>query len=582
MRFTFRLLILLICCLAAKNCLAVELEDLSSHSFIRRIYEIAGRQQLNVIVIAKDKDLPDQTDFDLESIVKTAGYSCIEIGSTKIIVDPEKARQIEPADLSFLPARFCPASLIADQLKETEGEASQVKILADGRLLAFYGNRKEIAKAAEEAVNFDLEKKQLKLSLYSVSFQQTRMPPVSFSTMAGSNSQIEFEEKSGGKIRISAAVNEDSEGRIIIDTSVYTAPDFATPIGKTSTVLQTDSNYAGRFDLTTSAGNVSGSLKAEIEKTSANPAQKAGESKRAIQSLRTSGANIGTEKKNQLVSIKEPVGEVCAKLVKQNGGNFCADQEARQEASLFLFGEELYFEEILNLTAKAAGLVTRKIGNTWMMAEAGKIRDIFEYGLFITRRLQHRKIDAVMNYLEEMLAITGLDKKTTLLSSKAANAIIIGGWSRGVDAVKRAIDKLDSPTSKFTVEIKSILAPQFAVQACVTENEEFHHNFDFENHSQTVSAKPFLLSESDLIFLQYKNAFSTTTGKATISSTAGFENNKPACLATVGEDEKNQKSFWLKIELSEKRADKQKDDSIDDDSPSGNGNAFDNAFDSSF
>ncbi|MEW6710463.1 MAG: hypothetical protein AB1403_11625 [Candidatus Riflebacteria bacterium] len=582
MRSTFRLLIPLIVCLIAQNCLAVELEDLSSHSFIRRIHEIAGKQQINVIVIAQDKDIPAQlmekNGNDLESIVKTAGYSSIEIGSTKIIVSPDKAMELEPADLSFLPARFCPASLIADQLKKTDSEASQIKILADGRLLTFYGSRKETARVAEKAVNFDLEKKQLKLSLDSLSFQQTRLPAVGFSTMTGINTQIEFEEKSGEKIMVSAVTHEDSEDRIIIDTSVFVTPDFSTPIGKTSTVLQPNNSFTGKFDLTVPAGNISGSWKGEILKTSADPAIKAGERKSpAIQ--QTQGIGEESEKKKQLVSIREPIGEVCARLVKQNGGNFCADQTARQEVSLFLFGQELYFEEILNLTAKAAGLAVRKIGNTWMMAERGKIRDIFEYGLFVTRRIQNRKLDSVVEYLQKMLTQTGMDKKTTLLASKAANAVVIGGWARGVDAVKRAIDQLDSPPNKFAIEIKSVFDQPLVTQANVIENEEFHHSLDRDNHTQSISAKPFVLAESDLVFLQYKNIFSTMTGKVTISSIAGLENDKPVCLATAGGKENNQKSFWLKIELSEKQSFESTNDS---DLTPDSATTFDKAFDSSF
>ncbi|KAF1080329.1 MAG: hypothetical protein GQF41_3497 [Candidatus Rifleibacterium amylolyticum] len=153
------------------------------------------------------------------------------------------------------------------------------------------------------------------------------------------------------------------------------------------------------------------------------------------------------------VELDRPVGEVFAKIARQNGANIVCGSKVAGTLAIFRFGDRPYYEEEFNLVAQVKGLKVRRIGNTWLVG-AENMRDAVESSLYSVRRFNHSSAAARIEDIREMLNRLGLSDKVRVARDTYSNTLITGGNSRVIDAIAKYVRLADEQPDMIKLHCK--------------------------------------------------------------------------------------------------------------------------------
>jgi hypothetical protein len=151
--------------------------------------------------------------------------------------------------------------------------------------------------------------------------------------------------------------------------------------------------------------------------------------------------------------IQEPLNDILSMIVASENGNLVCASSCSGTISLLCFGPELYFEELMNLAARATGMGVRKIGATWMVAPAAKISDAFCRDLFSTRRLQFSDEKTMLSIIKQLINKMRITDNMRVAGDFFVNGLVYGGSGQGMSNLRKIIALLDSPPLQLSVQM---------------------------------------------------------------------------------------------------------------------------------
>lgn len=539
----------LVLCLLSSAICAAEVEDLPKHSFLRAIMQTAARNKLNVIVAAADREYSGTTAAGLEEIAAATDCSCIEVGPNFLVVDSNKRKDIEKIRLKILQPQNCPADCIVADLQKSATVKPGVAMISEANSLLLYGYEKETTEVEKAAQKLDFARPLLAIHLDSIKFNHISLPEVTFLTYAEIPAVIEIAKF--GKISLKIEKNEEDGFSLMAGFSRDYSASTRLKIGKIGDVNQSSGH--GQFKQTNDFP-VSGNWRVEVIKkpqpkkpvSTENSGQASSKPKQPQEEFADDSDMI------RINALREPIGEVCGRIAAAAGVNNVCGEAGMNEISVFMYGEKLYYEELLNLIAKATGLASRKIGNTWLMAPVGQFHDAMDFSLSITRRLKYADLLSTMESLRRIFSQTGIQSSAWLREAKANNAVICGGSSAGIEIIEKYLKNSDTPPLLISTKLRLERGKNVQTsEQTIPSGKAMRLEMESAGEKLTTEITPFHFEKAGLIAARYLCRLANDKLQMTISGMT--ELNSETALARFATQQESSLVFYFSAQKAEKQ-----------------------------
>ncbi|MBU1109949.1 MAG: hypothetical protein KKB51_24925 [Candidatus Riflebacteria bacterium] len=392
----------------------------------------------------------------LTRLTKAMGHHAWEVGNSFLIITRQQYLEREGLHISFLQPKERPAESLLINYPADFPKGMVPFIIPEANLIALSGYPDELPLAQKAIENWDSPQKNLTVSLNLTTPKNPDLiSSFSFLTMEGTPVTATIPCSSPEKsVFATFSVNLQDATNISMQASFATALKATElPIVVNSSINTANTNWQA-FKESSPSLDLSGSWTAAIlpddfrtiasltpvEKWSPDASTESSETPADYMDLRWVEKPL-VQALQEAAGSEEQVNLVCS--------SFCSGT-----ISLFGYGEDLYYEEFLNLIAKTKNLAVRKIGNTWMAAEQGSIQDGFERGLFITKRLQNTSAKGICTILKNMFSSLGMLSSVELSFDSYTNGVLVGGKGQSIDLAKRLLEMLDQALPRLTLSIE--------------------------------------------------------------------------------------------------------------------------------
>lgn len=529
---------------------ALELEDLSQNSFTRMVLSEAKRHNLNVVVCTTEKELDssliktEEGLTRLEAMAAAVECRCFRLGDLWLIVDEKDAHLFDPAKMSVYFPRNCPVVCLKKELNASFSEAEKMEFLPQENLIAISGSREHTARFSSKADALDFARSTLRINLSLDSDVYGKIPQVAMLTFVDAPCELFVRKPEGKELSLKILPQEISPDQIQIVVSIYEGKVSNKLVGVVKSEMPGNGRKNCEFNLQSATGKLSGIVGAEVIRKANGRASRKIEER--ISSPKREVSYGSSNSFMNLNFIREPLADVCARIVEKDGENFCSGKWGERKVSLFCFGEELYFEEILHALARVSGLIVRKIGNTWILASPEYYSDTFESGLYITRSFQFKQAKTIESPAQRILAGMGLAQNSQIAVSSTKNALVCGGTAIGVESMKKLVELVDTTPCK--VDLKIVLQTDREMDSSHMQGLSGEASrWLVKNSAKEFSGNitPVKLNGEDKLVAEYNCNMSLNSTELALSGWMELE-NKPEYSCVEIENFEN-KAFKLRI-----------------------------------
>ena len=484
----------------------------------------------------------------LSRLAKAMGHQAWKVGNSFLLITREQYLKREGLHISFLqPAERLAESVLTSSPADFPRDVTPF-VIPEANLIALSGYPDELVLAQKAIEKWDTPQKNLAMSLNISTLQSpAAISSFSFSAMEGVPIATGF-LFSAPEQPVSATFSVKLQGASSLHLQA-SSTDFNALGSWTATVIPDRLRTIASL---TPTPKRSPNLSTNLSESPENPMNLRWIDKPLIQALQEA---MGSEEQGNLVCSTYCSGTI----------------------SLFGYGNDLYYEEFINLIAKTKNLAVRKIGNTWMIAEEGQIQDTFDRSLFIARRLQNTSAKFARTNLESMFTSFSMLPSVELSFDSCNNLVLVGGKSLAIDAGKRLLEILDRPLPHLSLSIQFSQGKEILRETLQTPlGKTLVREMQTPAGTATIELLPVLLGNRGNIALRWSLKQTTShdplyfrgwtiLNKQAEPKLLHFQAAQPVSLSVYGD------ISWVPPE-----------EHSEDDMHTDGGDAFDDAFDSSF
>ena len=512
-----------------------------SNGFLESLHKIARTKQVNIIVNAPDKALPDfkksrEVDILIKETAEAGDCVASKVGNTWLIIARSRHIEIGNKSLTLLKTAHQPIEVALKNAAGFPPTGISVFPIKSANIAVLSGAREVLSEAEEE---FYANLKPVRPVVVTLGLDKTNSHDtisLSFKTFTGTTSTLDLNLPEVEQFKANLTVNETLSGNFQLTAICSDLLDKSGKPVRVSSDFKAGKHAAQKFALSSETG--SRELEWHVEtmtdenpQPSPVPSPKAGQEQ---QSQADSSHDTPFDRMKMVIK-QQPVNEAFAKVIASEEGNLVCDNACTGIVSLFCYGKELYFEELLNLIAKSQKLAVRKIGNTWHIAPPANITDAFDFSHTITRRLQFASAEETARTLQKWLQAT--TSESTVAIDQTINAVVISGNATEIGNIKNLLAELDAPPT--------LLNLNAAIQSDqISWNEQFttpggrlcRRVPSNQNASTSLDLLPVVFAADGSIGLNYQFAYTSSEGSISLSSWAPIGRDHETPVLVLGKD----------------------------------------------
>lgn len=426
-----------------------------SDGFLESLHKIARTKQVNIIVNAPDKAMPDfkksrEVDILIKETAQAGDSVASKVGNTWLIISRSRYAEISNKALTLLRTSHQPIEVALENATGFPPAGISVFPIASANIAVLSGYTEGLNAAEEE---FYTNLKPVRPVVVTLGLDQKDRHDaisLSFKTFTGTTSQLEVNMPEMERLKANLTVSETLDGNFQLTVICSELRNESGKPVSASSEFRTGRHVAQKFTLDSQTGSREIEWRAELM-AGENPQPAPDTWPKPSQELQSqAAANFDAPFDRMKMVIKQlPVNEAFAKVIASEEGNLVCDNACTGTVSLFCYGQKLYFEELLNLIAKSQKLSVRKIGNSWHISPPAKVTDTFDFSNSITRRLQFANAKETAITLQKWLQTNTYDN--TITADQIVNAVVISGNATRMGNIKKLLTELDVPPTLLDV-----------------------------------------------------------------------------------------------------------------------------------
>lgn len=512
------IVVLLVVFLALPAVHAGENWDFSGKKLLVSLENVARTGKLNLIVNSPDREisscsLPLSSSMPdvLQALAEAAGCVADKVGDCWLIVDKELWKLNEDPEWLVVQAPEHPVDSVFKSIQSFPPPGVRLFSVASANIGILDGYKYELEKAQKL---FNASLRPGRLFLIDLKFKSSgasdSFASLRFAAIDGVETMIEFQPPGGQRLGGTVSVKQVFPGRFSLSgelaptraraarakfNSEFTVgqaevASFTLGVGKDEIIC------AWAVELVAEPSRLKVSQPAVSESCEESPGKNGEEMIFPVTSEAAVLLNLSV--------IQEPLNDVLSMIVASESGNLVCDSSCSGTISLLCFGPELYFEELMNLAARATGMGVRKIGATWMVAPAAKISDAFCRDLFSTRRLQFSDEKTMLSIIKQLINKMRITDNMRVAGDFFVNGLVYGGSGQGMSNLRKIIALLDSPPLQLSVQMFCKFgANHISESMLLPVARPFSRKLGSGSATATVELLPVCFSANGIIGLRY-------------------------------------------------------------------------------
>jgi len=457
--------------------------DFSNRDLIEVLTELADRWKFNFIADIPPTRIP-KAMFSIDSypeevinlLVKCSGLGLERIGNTYFILPlGEGNNPLKNSEMYFEKLGYRSVPETVELMKEYFHPRVKFWPVPDFNLLFMYGYHDDLEEAKSKLCCLDSPRHSLRISLL---FKEQGLPQniasMSLLTLDNRTTSIRFQPELDSIWGFSGAirplVTDDGIVQLKTDMKFFQTKENLSlrilemiPL-KFNVPFESSFSVASKTILVQLSVNIASHewILPENQAVLASLTAKAKNQPPPFQGLAKNDSTLRVPDPNSiynLTMIDAPFADALGKIASITQCNIICSSEVSGKVTV-VCRSETYYEELMNCICRAKGLVTRKIGNQWIVALPTQLKDVFEFKECF--RLQNNEAHQVARLINDIFSALRIEGKA--FPDQTGNNFLLQGGIPAFEAAGKLSYFLNMPLPCFDIGVYQ------RTSFCTTEN----------------------------------------------------------------------------------------------------------------